>query len=204
MKKRKDAQSVPVNCAYDELVQLVKLVANPRNPNRHPEDQIKLLAKIIAHQGWRAPIVVSKRSGFIVVGHGRLAAAKLLGCDTVPVDYQEFDTESDEWAHLLADNRLAELAETDGAVLKDVLLELDTGDFDMDMSGFVDEEMERVINSFREPTKLVELKLQPPPKMIWTLIGIPTVEYGNIQAAIEAIAKIPAVVCEQTAGNEQD
>lgn len=36
-----------VRCAYDELVPLVKLVPNPRNPNRHPESQIKLLARII-------------------------------------------------------------------------------------------------------------------------------------------------------------
>ena len=38
-------------------------------PNQHSADQIILLAKIIGGQGWRAPIVVSKRSGYIVAGH---------------------------------------------------------------------------------------------------------------------------------------
>ena len=32
----------------------------------HPESQIIALAKIIRHQGWRNPIVVSKRSNFVI------------------------------------------------------------------------------------------------------------------------------------------
>ena len=140
---------VKVNCSYTRLASVALLVANPRNPNKHPPGQIELLAKIIKHQGWRAPITVSKRSGFVVTGHGRLEAAKLLGLETAPVDEQDFESEADEWAHLVADNRLAELAETDGALLKDLLIELDTGAFDMDLSGFDARELERVINYFR-------------------------------------------------------
>jgi ParB-like chromosome segregation protein Spo0J len=87
------------------MVPLVDLVPNPRNPNQHPEKQIALLAKIIRHQGWRSPIVVSKRSGYIVTGHGRFAAAKMLRLEQVPVDYQDFATEADEYAHLIADKR---------------------------------------------------------------------------------------------------
>jgi len=119
-----------VNCAFDELVPIEKLVPNPRNPNQHPQSQVALLAKVIAHQGWRSPVVVSTRSGFIVAGHGRYQAAK------VPVDYQDFETEADEWAHLIADNRLAELAEADEAALKGVLGELKAADFDLDLAGF--------------------------------------------------------------------
>jgi hypothetical protein len=77
---------IEVHCAYDELVSLEKLVPNPRNPNTHPENQIRLLAKIIEAQGWRAPITVSKRSGFIVRGHGRLEAARVLKCESAPVE----------------------------------------------------------------------------------------------------------------------
>ncbi len=70
-----------VKCAHDEMVPLEEIIPNPRNPNQHPDQQIELLAKIIAAQGWRAPITVSTRSGFIVRGHGRFAAAKLLLCN---------------------------------------------------------------------------------------------------------------------------
>lgn len=146
---------IAVHCAHDRLVDVTELVPNPRNPNRHPDKQIALLAKIIRHQGWRAPVVVSKRSGLIVAGHGRFQAAKLLGIQAVPVNFQEFACEADEWAHVIADNRIAELAETDGAALKDLLIDLDsaTQDFDMDLSGFDKDELERVINSYHEEPK---------------------------------------------------
>jgi hypothetical protein len=74
--------------------------------------------------------------GFIVAGHGRYEAAKVLGLSAVPVDYQDFATEADEWAHLVADNRLAELAEADESALKGLLAELKAGDFDLDLAGF--------------------------------------------------------------------
>lgn len=147
--------TIEVHCAHDKLVDITELIANPRNPNKHPDKQVALLAKIIRHQGWRAPVVVSKRSGFVVAGHGRLEAAKLLQVQVVPVNFQEFATEADEWAHLIADNRIAELAETDGAALKDLLIDLDslTQDYDMDLSGFDAGELERVINSYHENGK---------------------------------------------------
>ena len=102
-----------VYCAHSQMVEIEKVVPNPRNPNKHSEKQIALLSKIIAAQGWRAPITVSTRSGFIVRGHGRLLAARKLGLAEVPVDYQAYETEAAEWADLIADNRLSELSETD-------------------------------------------------------------------------------------------
>ena len=56
---------VKILCTYDKLEPPEKLVENPKNPNRHPEKQIALLAKIIKAQGFRRPIVVSKRSGLL-------------------------------------------------------------------------------------------------------------------------------------------
>ena len=85
----------------------MNLVPHPQNPNKHTDKQIALLAKVIKHTGWRSPIVVSKTSGFIVAGHGRLEAAKLLNAGKVPVEEQDFKTEAEEFAHLGADNRIA-------------------------------------------------------------------------------------------------
>ena len=107
---------VAVHCAFDEMMPIESVIPNPRNPNTHPDKQIKLLAKIINTQGWRAPITVSKRSGFIVRGHGRLLAAQLLNLETVPVDLQDYESEAAEWADLIADNRLAELATIDDSL----------------------------------------------------------------------------------------
>lgn len=141
------ARGTPVYCAFDELVDVAALVPNPRNPNQHPERQIRLLAKIIEHQGWRAPITVSRRSGFVVRGHGRLMAAQLLGETNVPVDYQDYATEAEEWADLIADNRIAELSQMDNELLKDLLQEIDTGEIDMELSGFEEAELERMLTA---------------------------------------------------------
>jgi len=136
------------NCLYSELVEPHKLIPNPRNPNKHPDEQIRLLAKVIDFTGWRHAIVVSKRSGFIVEGHARLQAAQLWGYDVVPVHYQDWENEAREWADMLADNRLAELAEIDRTVLKDLIEELDTGAVDMEMTGFTDQAIEDLMTEF--------------------------------------------------------
>jgi len=137
------AASIAVHCAHARMVDVVELIPNPRNPNKHGDKQVAMLAKIIRHQGWRAPITVSKRSGFIVTGHGRLEAAKLLQVQTVPVDFQDFATEADEWAHLVADNRISELAEIDNEGLASLLHDLD-GAIDLDLTGFDAEALQAV------------------------------------------------------------
>ena len=104
------AGGVPVFCAHDAIVPLKDLRPNPKNPNQHPPEQIKLLASVIRATGWRGPITVSTRSGYIVKGHGRLMAAELDDLKEVPVDYQNYASEAEEMADLTADNRIAELA----------------------------------------------------------------------------------------------
>jgi len=78
---RARAGNIPVFCAFDKLMNPKDLVGNPRNPNQHPQEQIHLLAHIIQSQGWRAPITVSNQSGYVVRGHGRLAAALVFGAE---------------------------------------------------------------------------------------------------------------------------
>lgn len=125
-----------INCSYNEIRDIVNLTAHPKNPNTNNDEQIRLLSEIIRHQGWRNPIVVSSRSGFIVAGHGRLLAAEMLGLKKVPVDLQDFKTEADELSHLIADNRIAELSEINRGTLADLIGELDNGDFDLNLTGF--------------------------------------------------------------------
>jgi len=144
---RAAAGNVPVFCSYDKLVNPMDLTGNPRNPNTHPDEQVKLLAYIIQSQGWRAPITVSSRSGFIVRGHGRLAAALYFGAELVPVDYQNYGSEAEEWADLVADNRLAELSEIDDIKLAELIKELDTGELPLILSGYDGDLIEELINS---------------------------------------------------------
>jgi DNA modification methylase len=127
---------INIYCAYDAIAQIDTLKPNPANPNKHPPEQIALLAKIIREQGWRNPIVISNRSGLITKGHARLEAARQLGAKMLPIDRQDYASDSEELADMIADNRIAELAEPDRFMLRELMEQLDTGDFDMDLTGF--------------------------------------------------------------------
>ena len=139
--QRGSADGIPVYCSFERIAPIESIVPNPRNPNRHGKDQLELMAKIISGQGWRSPITISKRSGFIVRGHGRLEAAKRLGVKEVPIDTQDYATEAEELADMVADNRLAELAQNDTKALLEILEELDTGWIDTDLTGFTQHEI---------------------------------------------------------------
>ena len=130
------ADGIEVWCAYDKLVKIEELIPHPKNPNTHPQSQIKILAQNIRYHGWRHPIVVSKLSGYIVAGHGRLEAAKELGVSIIPVEYQNFASEDNELAVLVGDNRLAELSSLDLNGLQDIIDGFKASDFDTILAGF--------------------------------------------------------------------
>jgi hypothetical protein len=140
-----EVQEVKIRCAYNAIKDIAEIVPHPQNPNQHPTHQIKLLAKIIAFQGWRSPIVVSKRSGFVTKGHGRLAAAKILGLSAVPVDFQEYDSEAQEMADIYADNQIASYAEMNEELIKATLAEFDTGEIPLEMFGFQGADLEKYL-----------------------------------------------------------
>lgn len=137
----------PVFCAFDDLLETEKVIGNPRNPNTHPKEQIEMLAKIIKATGWRANITISRLSGYVVKGHGRLAAAIKAGMEKVPVEYQEYASEAEEWADLTADNRLAELADMNTTMLADLLAEIDTGEFPLELTGYTEEDLDGIIGA---------------------------------------------------------
>ena len=145
-KARTLANGIEVWCSFDKLVPVGELKPNPRNPNTHPQRQVELLAKNIRYFGWRQTITVSNLSGLIVSGHGRLMAAKHLGVGVVPVDYQDFASESDELAVLVADNRLAELSTVDLNELEKIASEWKLTDFDTILAGFEPADLEGLLN----------------------------------------------------------
>ena len=134
-----------INCSYKKLVPISQLVGNPKNTNKHPEQQVALLAKLLAFQGFRHPIIVSNLSGYIVAGHGRLEAAKRAGFEEVPVDYQDFENMAQEIAFLESDNLVADLAQHDNNMMIDNIRELNLDDdFDLDLFGIPDFELPEI------------------------------------------------------------
>jgi hypothetical protein len=126
-----------INCSHAEVLPLHKIIPNPKNPNKHPPEQIERLAKLIDYQGQRHPIIVSRRSGFVVVGHGRLEAIRKLGWESAAVDFQDFADEAQEYAFVTSDNAIAEWAELDLAAINTEMLDLGP-DFDIDLLGIRD------------------------------------------------------------------
>lgn len=172
------ADGVPVFCAHDAIVPLKDLRPNPKNPNQHPPEQIKLLASIIRATGWRGPITVSKRSGYIVKGHGRMMAAELGDMAEAPVDYQDYVSEAEELADLTADNRIAELATTDNKLLAEVFADIDTGEIPFMLSGYTEEDYGNIVTALSEALHTEEPKGDPdaeiPPP------AEPVTKYGDL------------------------
>ncbi|WP_336491461.1 site-specific DNA-methyltransferase [Methylobacterium nigriterrae] len=128
-----------------------------RNARTHSERQIEQIAESIRAFGFISPIVADE-TGEIIAGHGRLAAARLLGSSQVPVVRIEHLSDAQKRALRLADNRLAELAGWDETLLalefKDLLaveLTLDI-DFDLAVTGFSAPQVDRLVEAASAPT----------------------------------------------------
>jgi DNA modification methylase len=105
------------------------------NPRTHSPDQVAQIAASIAEFGFTNPILLGS-DGVVIAGHGRLAAANQLGLETVPVLVLEHLSPTQRRALVIADNRIAENAGWDEALLRLELDALQADGFDVDLTGF--------------------------------------------------------------------
>ena len=112
-----------------------KLLPYARNARTHSEEQVAQIAASIAEFGFTNPILAGS-DGIIVAGHGRLAAAQKLGLERVPVVVLDHLTPTQRRALVIADNRIAENAGWDDAMLRIELEALQLEGFDIDLTGF--------------------------------------------------------------------
>ena len=110
------------------------LIPYVRNAKSHPVAQVEQIANSIKAFGWTQPIVVDK-DNVVVIGHGRLMAAKELHLDKVPVVMRDDLSEEQIKALRLADNKTNE-SEWITSKLDEELAELAIGGFDMGQFGF--------------------------------------------------------------------
>ncbi len=94
-----------------------KLLPYARNARTHSDDQVAQIAASIAEFGFTNPILAGS-DGVIVAGHGRLAAAQKLGLAVVPVVVLDHLSATQRRALVIADNRIAENAGWDDAMLR--------------------------------------------------------------------------------------
>ena len=112
-----------------------KLMPYARNARTHSDSQVAQIAASIAEFGFTNPILAGS-DGVIVAGHGRLAAAQKLGIAIVPVVILDHLTPTQRRALVIADNRIAENAGWDEAMLQVELADLQGDDFDLSLTGF--------------------------------------------------------------------
>jgi DNA modification methylase len=152
------------------------LIPYSRNARTHSKHQIRQIADSIRVFGFTNPILID-RAATIVAGHGRVEAAKLLGLKTVPTICLENLNEDQIRAYILADNKLAEKAGWDNAILAIELQHLTSIDlgFDVSLTGFEIGEIDLILQEGKaeeqeeEPVEISTAPALTKPGDIWLL-----------------------------------
>ena len=127
-----------------ELWPIEKLRPYAKNAKIHGEAQVAKIAASMAKFGWTVPCLVAD-DGELIAGHGRVLAAGALGLTEAPVIRLGHLDEAERRAYRIADNKLTELGEWDEAMLRDEIAGLLAEDFDLDLLGFSDEDLDALL-----------------------------------------------------------
>ena len=126
-------------CIRDRIWPIDKLIPYARNARTHTDEQVAQVAASIIEFGWTNPILIGADC-VVIAGHARLAAARRLRMEEVPVIVLDHLSETQRRALILADNRLAMSAGWDEDMLRVELESLKEDAFNLDLVGFTDEE----------------------------------------------------------------
>jgi DNA modification methylase len=134
-----------------EYRSVADLILDSRNPRRHSKQQVDQLTDSIREFGFVTPIVVNDK-GQVVIGHGRVLAARKLGMPRIPVVEIRHLSSAQLKALRIADNKLALNADWDEPLLGENLLELKQlePDFDLSVTGFSLPEIDIAIQKLRD------------------------------------------------------
>lgn len=140
MNNKGRSELVVINRSVDTLA------PHAGNARTHSKHQIRQISNSIEKFGFTNPVLINT-TNHIIAGHGRVAAAKLLGMDQVPTILLEGLSEDQIRAYIIADNRLAEKAGWDMAILAIELQHLITldCDFDVTITGFEIPEIDLIL-----------------------------------------------------------
>jgi len=158
---------------------------NPRKDLQPDDPEYEKLKKSIREFGLVEPLVWNKRTGNLIGGHQRLKILIENGIKEVDVSVVDLP-ENKEKALNIALNKIQ--GDWDLLKLKDLFQEIDTGEFDIEITGFDDEEIEDLINKYSVQdinTLLNEVDLsQAVDNPIWVVIRTKKENIGIIEQAI--------------------
>ena len=136
--------SVAWPAAKVEIWPIERLTANPRNARIHAPEQIEQIRASLREFGWTMPVLV-RENGMLIAGHGRLEAAKLEGITEVPTIVARGWTEAQCQAYAIADNRLTDASHWSEELLRLELGDLQAAGFDLALTGFDQDELDRLL-----------------------------------------------------------
>lgn len=140
------------------------LIPYAKNARTHSEAQVAQIAASITEWGWTMPVLVDETSN-IIAGHGRVLAAQQLGLEEIPVMVATGWTPAQRQAYVIADNKLAENARWDDALLAAEIGDLQTTDFNIGLTGFTEIEIGELLadrNDGRtDPDAVTEVPAEP-------------------------------------------
>ena len=118
-----------------ERIDISQLIPDARNARTHSKRQIEQIGASVKRFGFTAPVLIDEDDK-IIAGHGRVAAAKLLGHSDVPCLRLSHLSAAEKRAYALADNKVALNASWDIEILASEFQELMKGEFEMELTGF--------------------------------------------------------------------
>ena len=124
-----------------------RLIPRVNNPRTHSREQVASIAASMKEWGWTNPVLVDGDDG-ILAGHARWAAAKKLKMTEVPVIVLKHLSPAQRRALVIADNQLAiASAGWDEEMLRIELAILHEEDYNLDLVGFDDIELQRLLEA---------------------------------------------------------
>ncbi|WP_236459795.1 ParB/Srx family N-terminal domain-containing protein [Escherichia coli] len=128
-----------------EYLPVGKLLRYAKNSRTHSDEQVEQLVNSIREFGFTNPVLIDEKNE-LIAGHGRLAAAEILEMDKVPAIRLSNLSEKQKKAYRIADNKLALNAGWDMQLLVEEVKELMDDDFDIDLLGFNDAELDEMLS----------------------------------------------------------
>jgi ParB-like nuclease domain len=180
-------------------IESVKL--DPDNLNDHDGESIESIAASLSEFGQQNPVIVRK-DGLVLRGNGVVQAMRSLGW--TGLDIAESDLEGDRAvAYGLADNRTAEKSSRDKAKVLDALkrlgqsIPLESMGYNLPELEVLNREVDELLGKLDLPGgPFRTLRIGPPPRMAWVLIGVPVEKYALVDGTVKALAATPGVICE--------
>jgi hypothetical protein len=154
----KTADGIRVYCGFTRLEEPGKLQRHPKAFHDHSKAQRAVLAEIIEGNGWREPVTVSKRSGFVTRGYARILAAQDKGWKQVPIDEQQYASEAAELADAVADTRIQEFSKLDDEKLRQIIVKLKKKDFNLRLTGLDANIVDSILAEYE---KGLRMEMQP-------------------------------------------